>query len=173
MPNSSSAETSSTGTSTSAISSISYAPAHFTVGASPESPHVPLSDQASVPVVRGPQGGFHIFLSTGWDTQPAPDQHLHYVLRRGGTVVADGLTYVTPQAVGPAFETYGSFMFLNFDVDASGWLAEPIHAQVTLETTDPQQQTERTWLATCCQSGGFGNGDDAGERDGESPDGGG
>lgn len=167
---SSSASSSSGGGSGSAASSGG---APFTMGtAAWGMTHEDVPDGATVDVVTGPQGGYHIYLSVGLTSRPSQDQpRLAYEVKDDSATYAQGMTTISPHPEGDAWVDVGAYMFFDWSADPTGWSNHPV--DVTVRLLDDQEQEQgrvaRRWNATCCLGGlgGGPGGGDGGVRDGE------
>ncbi|MEW5855201.1 MAG: hypothetical protein AB2A00_40870 [Myxococcota bacterium] len=140
--------------------------------------HVDLPNDATVQVVAGPQGGFHIWLSVRATGVPesaiTSGLGVRYLLTREGSTVATGRVALSKESDGSGVvQDVGIVMFFDGAISAWDWQEETVNLSVALQqgTTD-LVSSERKWEATCCDAsfgGGQGNGLDGGDGVGGAP----
>lgn len=135
--------------------------------------HVPLADGASVDVISGPQGGYHIWLSVGFPAQPPmANPRIGFEVNDAAQRYAMGTTVMSPQEHDGAWWDVGAYMFFDWGITLDGWTDHPIDVTVRLldENDTELGRVVRHWNATCCVGGGTRGDTDGGLVDGESPD---
>lgn len=117
-------------------------------------PHVEVGNDASVRVIFGPQGGWHIWASLHAQHTDPSGLRAQFDLLEGTTVVGSTLRrtlQLTPVG-GSVLEAKGITMLFNEGQHPPSWDGgHAIHVKVTLDDRAGNHLVlERDWNATCC-----------------------